>query len=270
MRWGNLARRVESQIIKTSRLWRSHMKRSVNYGSLGAAVLCALTAMDSDAHGIWFAQRAEQIAVIYGVGGDDLDAAGKKSSYSGTAAYDADYQPIDASLRVAGPLLLVDVDAKPTVLSVVMDNGTWSQDAAGKWQKGGRDVNPSTKLAETAMKYAVSVQGPLTRPIPALKGQTLQIVPMTPIPEKLGTSMTYRVLFNGKPVEGATVIPDFVNDPDAARVKTKADGTVSLPVRNQGLNVVWAEYFGPAVDPKKAHRIDHVATLSFTLKNSES
>lgn len=245
------------------------MQRRMSRGCW-AAVLFALPAMQSDAHGIWFAQRAEQIAVIYGIGADDLDSVGKKAAFSGMAAYDADYQPIDSSLRAAGPLLVVDADAKPTVLTVVLDNGTWSQDAAGKWQKGGRDANPGTKLAETAMKYAVTIQGPLAKPVPPLKGQTLQIVPVTPIPEKSGGAMTYRVLFNGKPVEGATVINDFVNDPDAARVKTRADGTVSLPVRNQGLNVVWAELYGPPVDPKKAHRIDHVATLSFTLKNSES
>jgi nickel transport protein len=245
------------------------MKRSIGYWSLGAAILGALCISESGAHSIWFAQRGGQTAVIYGVGSDDLDSVGRKDSYQQIAAYDADYQPIEATLRAAGPVLLVDTDAQPTLLSVVLDNGTWSQDASGTWVKGGRDVNPSTKHAETAMKYAVSIQGPLTKPIPALPGQVLQIVPVTAIPAKVGERMTYRVLFNGKPIGGATVIADVVNDPDATRVKTNADGTVSLPVRNQGLNVVWAEYFGPSSDAK-AHRIDHVATLSFALKNSES
>ncbi|MBJ7375941.1 MAG: DUF4198 domain-containing protein, partial [Sphingobium sp.] len=31
-------------------------------------------AMPASAHGIWFAQRARQLALIYGVGADDLDA----------------------------------------------------------------------------------------------------------------------------------------------------------------------------------------------------
>ena len=39
-----------------------------------AAAGTVLAASSAGAHGIWFAQRANQIAMIYGVGSDDLDA----------------------------------------------------------------------------------------------------------------------------------------------------------------------------------------------------
>jgi nickel transport protein len=171
------------------------MKKSGACWSMGAAILGVLCAGECIAHGIWFAERGGQTAIIYGVGADDLDSVGRKDSYQQIAAYDASYQPIEATLRAAGPVLLVDTDMQPTLLSVVLDNGTYSQDAAGKWEKGGRDVHPGAKVAETAMKYAVSIQGPLARPIPSLKGQVLQIVPVTPLAAKLGEMMTYRVLF---------------------------------------------------------------------------
>ncbi|MBJ7379063.1 MAG: DUF4198 domain-containing protein, partial [Sphingobium sp.] len=41
--------------------------------ALGVSTLLAATA-PVGAHGIWFAQRARQLALIYGVGADDLDA----------------------------------------------------------------------------------------------------------------------------------------------------------------------------------------------------
>ena len=41
--------------------------------AIGAVTLAAMT-VPADAHRIWFAQRARQLALIYGVGADDLDA----------------------------------------------------------------------------------------------------------------------------------------------------------------------------------------------------
>ena len=90
-------------------------------------------------------------------------------------------------------------------------------------------------------------------------------MPVGAIPTKLGTPLTYRVLFNGKPVAGAEVINDMVNDPDATPVKTKADGTVTMPVRNQGLNIIRAVQVGPTDNPKKIDRYEYTATLAFTL-----
>lgn len=42
----------------------------------------------------------------------------------------------------------------------------------------------------------------------------------------MGEPMKVRVYYKGKPVAGATVMQDYVNDPDeVAPVKTGADGT---------------------------------------------
>ena len=95
--------------------------------------------------------------------------------------------------------------------------------------------------------------------------QALQIVPVGKIPEKLGEPLTYRVTWKGKPVGGAGMINDMVNDPDAEEVKTKADGTVTMPVRNQGLNVIRAVLVTPTDNPAKIDSFEHTATLAFTL-----
>jgi hypothetical protein len=69
-------------------------------------------------------------------------------------------------------------------------------------------------------------------------------------------------------VAGVAVINDMVNDPDAKPAETKADGTVTLPVRNQGLNVVRAVYVSPTDNPAKIDRYEHTATLAFTLPHA--
>ena len=221
------------------------------------------------AHGIWFAQRAKQLALIYGVGADDLDSVKRLPLIESVSGYDAQWRPVPATLRVAGPLLLVDSDSAPVAVSAVLQNGTWSKTPDGEWVKKGRDEVPDAKISEKTVKYAVHIVGPLSAPLPPLPTQTLQIVPVdATLPEMLGQPLKLRVLFQGKPVAGARVLTDFVNDPDGQPIKSAADGSVTIKVRNQGLNVVTAIFDGPADDPKKVDKIEHLATLSFVLPHA--
>jgi hypothetical protein len=228
-------------------------------------VLVGVANVPVDAHAVWFAQRAKQTALIYGIGADDLDVVKRFSFIERMDGYDATYKPIKATPRIAGPIVLVDTDQQPTLLSTVFFNGIWSRVGNGEFEKKGRDEMPDATLSEKNYKYAVAILGPIDRPIPPLPGQALQIVPVGALPKLHGEKATYRVLFNGKPVAGATVKADLVNDPDQAPVPTGADGTVTLPVRNQGLNVLEAVYNSPTDNPKRYDHIENSATLSFTL-----
>ncbi|WP_454280358.1 DUF4198 domain-containing protein [Sphingomonas sp. Marseille-Q8236] len=234
---------------------------------VGAAIL-ALGTSAVDAHGIWFAQRARQTAMIYGIGADDLDMVKRLPLVESVSAFDASYKPVPVKLRTAGPIILVDADEQPTLLAAVLQNGIWSRRGNDEFEKKGRDEMPDATLSEKTVKYAVSIQGPLDKPIPALPTQILQIVPDGPLPTVLGQPLRYRVLFHGKPVAGVRMIKDMVNDPDAKEVLTGADGTVTMPVRNQGLNVIRAVYNGPTDDPKRYDHIEHTATLAYTLAHA--
>ncbi|HSI59211.1 MAG TPA: DUF4198 domain-containing protein [Ideonella sp.] len=237
---------------------------------LAAAALLAGAAASSgvQAHGIWFAQRSTQLALIYGVGADDLDAVKRLPLIKSIAGYDADWKAIPTKFRAAGPLLLVDSESAPNVVAAVLDNGTWSKTPDGEWHKKGRDEVPNATLSERTMKYAVAIRGPLSTPLPALPEQTLQVVPADALPVLLNKPLKLRVLFKGKPVAGAVVLADYVNDPDNEGIKSAADGTVTINVRNQGLNVVAATFNGPADDPVKVDKIEHLATLSFVLPHA--
>jgi uncharacterized GH25 family protein len=77
-----------------------------------------------------------------------------------------------------------------------------------------------------------------------------------------------RVLFEGKPVAGAKVWQDIVTDPDGTPIVADANGEVTLPVRNQGLNVVKTEHETASTDPGKTNMTHHFATLSFMLEHA--
>ena len=234
--------------------------------SIGAALALSSTV---HAHSIWFAQRATQLALIYGIGADDLDSVKRQPLITSVGGYSADNQPVPTTLRVAGPLLLVDSEEVPAVVTAAMDYGMWSKTPDGEWHKKGKDEVPTAIISEHNFKYAVHLGAPLTKPLPAFPDQVLQIVPVEAgIPQEMGKPLQVRVLFRGKPVAGAIVQRDLVNDPDEAGQKTAADGTATITIRNQGLNVLNGIYVGPSDQPKKYERMEYRATLSFVLPHA--
>lgn len=229
--------------------------------SAGAIVTTA-----AHAHGIWFAQRATHLAMIYGVGADDLDAVKRLPLVKSIAAYDSTGQSVPTNLEANGPLLLVDTTQQPAIVAAVMNNGIWSKTPDGKWHKKGKDEVPDAIVSERTFKYGVHLRTPLKGALPLLSEQRLQIVPVDmPMPQILGAPLKLRVLFEGKPVAGARVLHDMVNDPDGEPVKTASDGTATIKIRNQGLNVITAIIDGPSEDPGKTFKTEHLATLSFIL-----
>lgn len=238
---------------------------------IAAATVAAglLTASAAQAHGIWFAQRARQTALIYGVGADDLDAVKRLPLIKSVSGYDADWNAVPTTLREAGAIPVVDSEAPTAAIAAVMDNGVWSKDKAGEWHKMGRDEMPDAVLSERTVKYAVHLTAPLAKALPPFADQRLQIIPAgTSIAAEMGKPIALKVIFDGKPVKGAKIKADFVNDPDQVPLETDADGMVTLPIRNQGLNVIAAIYVGPSDQPKKYDHVEHLATLSFVLPHA--
>ena len=115
------------------------MSLSKAFGAAIVATAVALSATTADAHAIWFAQRSKQLAFIYGVGADDLDSVKRLPLVRAVAGYDAQYKPVATTLRVAGPMVMVDSESPATVVTAVMFNGIWSKTPDGEWVKKGKD-----------------------------------------------------------------------------------------------------------------------------------
>lgn len=231
-----------------------------------AAASSVITVLPAQAHGIWFAQRARQLALVYGVGADDLDAVARESKLTLTKGYDEDWGEVDIKLRDAGAIPVIDSDEPVAAVAAVMDYGIWTKDASGEFHNKGRDEVPNSVLSEHNFKYAVHLTRMPTKQVPLLAGQTLQLVPVgIDIPQKAGMPMKVRVYFQGKPAAGAQVMADYVNDPDEAAVKTDKDGFATVKVRNQGINVLMAIFVSPTDNPVKYQQLEHRASLSFVL-----
>lgn len=230
-----------------------------------ALLLFTLNTSYIHAHGIWFAERSQQLAFIYGEGANDLNTLKRQHKIKSVNGYDNHWGPIKTKLQPSGPLLLATNNESLSAISAVLDNGLWSKMRNGSWLSKGRDQAPNALLSEHTIKYAVHLKGPL-RAITPLKSQTLQILPIgEKFPTVLGNKVTFKVLFEGKPIRNAKVIVDFINDTDALPILSNEKGLVTIPLRNQGLNVIAAIYDGPSYNTKIIDKVEHLATLSFVL-----
>lgn len=233
-----------------------------------AAVLVGtmLVTATAGAHGIWFAERSDELAVVYGVGADDLDMVKRLPKITSITAYDVTQEPVETSLNASQYLVVVDTSAHPVIVAAILNNGLWSKTPEGEWLQAGRDEVPNAVIAERTIKFAVHLRGPLVDPLNLIPGQDLQILPDDAIlPDKMGAELPLRVVYKGEPVAGARIIVDFVNDPDAERIMTGSDGRATIRIRNQGLNVIGALYDSPPEDPDKIDKVENLATLSFVL-----
>jgi nickel transport protein len=235
---------------------------------LTSAALAAglVFASGAQAHGFWFAQRANALAMVFGVGADDLDVVKRLPKITSFGAYDEDGQEVPSKLVTNGPLVTVDIDNQPAFVAAVMDYGMWAKTPDGKWHNKGKDEVPGAIISEKNYKYGVHLRRELNGPVPLLASQTLQIVPVkTPLPVKAGQPLKLRVLYNGKPAAGARVLSDYVNDPDGKAATSAKDGTVTVKVRNQGLNVIVAVFKSAPEDAAKTNAVENLASLSFVL-----
>ncbi len=218
------------------------------------------------AHGIWFAERNDQLALIFGVGADDLNMVERLPRVSAVAAFDVLQNPVNTSLQAGEFLVVADLAEHPAIVAAVFDNGVWSQKEDGSWARGRRDEVPGTVLSASIMKYTVHLRSALAEPLGHLPGQELQIVPDDAIlPDTMGSEIGFRVLYRGEPVAGAEVVREFVSDPDADTITSDKDGRLRLRIRNQGLNVIRAYYETMNEDRNVADKTQIVATLSFVL-----
>ena len=241
------------------------MKIQMLIAGVLAAHLVSLT-NTAGAHGIWLAQRTDELTVVYGhLAEDGAYKAKKVKSIEGFTAT-GEKRAITLALSEKNVKLTAPDDV--VVLSTVFDNGFWIKGADGKWQNVGKQQVAGGTESHQPLKYNTHI---LKSPGIALKptGAPLEIVPLTdPIALKLGDDLPVQVYLNGKPLAGASVINDYINNAEAV-TKADGEGKATLKVTSAGLNVIGVEFSEKTPTNPDVDEIFNFATLSYTLPHVE-
>jgi nickel transport protein len=234
--------------------------------AVAAAWLLATPAL---AHDIYFAPRAKQVALVYGEGADDLDMVKRLPKLAPLVALDSEGKPVAAQMIAKGIIPVVEAAAPYALVAAMMDYGFWTRRPDGEFEEATKDKVAGAIMAQHSMKYALHLTRLDNTKLPLVAGHRLQVMPAdSTIPAQSGAIVKIRVFLDGKPVAGATVLPDCLNDPDGPAIPTDGEGLASFRIRNQGLNVVSARLLEKSSEPKKYDVTEHLATLSFILPHA--
>ncbi len=223
----------------------------------------ALASAVAAAHGIWVAQRHGDLAVVYGHGASDEGYDPNK--LTAVAAFDSAGKVVPVELRQQDDHVLLDVAAGAATLTATFDNGFWSQGPDGRWVNQPKSAVPGAKQSGHYVKYATTVLRPLAA-APEAMGLPLEIVPLVdPMTLAMGDALPVRVLHDGAPLAGATVIAEYTTASDERDLTTDDAGEAVVTVRNQGLNVVAVSHEMATPEDAEADKLALLATLAFTL-----
>jgi len=232
-----------------------------------AGLVLGLAVSAAEAHAVWIAQRTGELTVVYGHGAaDDPYAPAKVKAISGFTASGAS-AGVESVAREKN--LIVQPAPDAALLTIYFDNGYWTERANGKWENVGKSVVPDAKSAGHYVKHALAILHPLPEPARPTDLK-LQILPLAdPLALRAGQELPVRVLLDGKPLAGATLIADYTNEPDGKGPVTDAHGEARVIVSNNGLNVIALSHAEKLEGDPDADERGHMATLSFMLFDEE-
>lgn len=234
----------------------------------GAAALFILTPTIASAYGLWIARRAGEDVIIYGKG--PADRAYDPSTIRSVVALDAEGGNVPVTIDAHEKRATVRTERGAAIFLVDGDMGVFSQDAEGYWRSGTKTEVPGATVTQRFLKYGISVTH-LHGELPNLPEQTLQILPLSnPGEAEIGDLVKVRVLFEGRPLAGAEIIPDYVNVPRQILGRTDEHGEADLFVRNEGINVAAVVHLVKTPKNPQVDQTEHIATLSFPAHQPHS
>jgi uncharacterized GH25 family protein len=226
-----------------------------------ATVALLVAAQAAHAHGIWLAERWGKIGLVYGHGaGDDPYDPAKISAIQ---ALDEDGKPVEMQANAFEDHALLSSEDEPAIILVDFDNGFYTKGRDGKWVNRPKSEVEGAQKAGRYFKHTLTIRH-LHGELPSVPQQALQILPLVnPAELTAGKTLRVRVLFDGKPLAGVSLIPDYVNMSEERIRETDAAGEVDVTVRNNGLNVVAVSHGVPLENDPDADAVQHFATLAF-------
>ncbi|CAO4195375.1 DUF4198 domain-containing protein [Methylorubrum extorquens] len=238
------------------------------------ALLAAFLAFAAPAaaHDLWINPVGGGVQILYGHPHEpELPNVAKLMSL--TAYEPSGAVTLNAKLQTgAAPVLKAAYDGDALVVASY-DNGYWVRLSDGSYRNASKRMLPQADKSLWSVKFAKAVSGP-TAPWDKVVGQPLEIVPLEE-PAAASGQIRVRVLFEGRPLDGASVVAtdgvNFKSEADQARATTDADGVAVVSLRSAGPQVLGVSHrVSPSQTPALADADSYGATLAFTVTDPKT
>lgn len=229
--------------------------------TLIATTLGLLLSANAYAHGLWTEERRSNIEVVFGDGAED--DAYKAEQVKSAWAYDAAGKDIAVTIVPQADHARLKPASKPASLFVAMDGGLWSQKPDKTWVEQGKREVPGALDSLRSVRYSLAIHEEKAK-IVVPKAVHFVIVPQAdPLHVGVGKNLPVQVLLDGKPAKDVSLMGDFRGAPHTVSAKTDAEGRASIPVRNDGLNIIAAYTSQDLTKDADADKNSYFTSLTF-------
>jgi nickel transport protein len=208
------------------------------------------------AHDAWVEKKSDHFEVMYGGHGDKLEPY-DFSKIKEIKAYDGAGRSRNLSHKEGNVIGIKDNDV---VITISFDNGVWSKTPDG-WKNVSKKEAKDAVESSHAMKFGKAVvkwNDKLLKPL----GMKLEIVPSrNPLSLKAGDTLRFKVLYEGKPLEGAIINPDVRDD-----IRTDKDGMAEVKIEKAGEQRITVGYKVALKNDPDVDVLSLSANITFKVK----
>ncbi|MDD2901668.1 MAG: DUF4198 domain-containing protein [Syntrophales bacterium] len=225
-----------------------------------ALVLTLVSAATLYAHDAWIAKDGGVLVVTYGHG--DKTEPYNPAKVKNVKAFNTAGIVIPIAVKVQeGKAILAPAKA-PALVTLFFDSGPWVQTPEGYKNVSKREAKNVIKSLKS-QKYCKGIwqwSDRFSKPV----GSKMELVPLkNPLALKVGDKLPFLVVYEGKPLTGATVAAEGVKK-DA--VKTDPQGRAEIVITKKGLNIVGATRKTDTPKDPDADVLFESANLTFEVK----
>jgi nickel transport protein len=216
------------------------------------------------AHDTWIEKRNGELLVLRGHGGE-IEAYDPALVKEATAR-DAKGQAVEMELVRNKENTSLSPKGKPAIVAALYDSGYWLKTTDG-WKKATKREGQGKYTIVESLKSKQWCKNFLTATDESLKpvGQRFEVVPeKDPMTVRVGEKLPIKVLFDGKPIEGAEIATGSGHASDKKDpLKTDKDGMASVTIQKSGVQMVKASHSVPITDDPDADVLHLASTITF-------
>jgi nickel transport protein len=238
--------------------WRSNMKKAI----VLALILTLVSATGLYAHDPFIEKQGDEFVVLYGHPDKGKFEAYKIEFLKDVKAYDKTGKAVPTEIKPHTQGAAISGEKAPAVIILVFDRGCMVKTPEGYKNVSKRDAKDVIESFKGA-KYNKNIwqwNDRFSKPL----GGKMELVPLkNPLALKAGDKLPFQVLYDGKPLAGATVAAEGV-EKDA--LKTDPNGRAEIVIKKSGLNIVKANIKTPTPNDPDADALIETANIAFMVK----
>jgi cobalt/nickel transport system permease protein len=232
------------------------MKGSTQAALVLAALLVTGSSLAS-AHDYWIEKRGDGYAAVYGHGDTRLEY--DPASLKKVTVYNAAGKVLDFRKEVQSKAIIIRPSGSACLILADLESGYWSKTIYGLKNLPKRKATRPIESFK-AYHYSKSIIAAGDAAVKPTEGLRLDIVPMrNPLELKAGDSLQLKVLWEGKPLAGATMEGDHQKSG-----VTDKEGMVKVTLK-KGRQIFTVEKRDPLKGDPDADFIDTTTTLTFEV-----